>query len=437
MSFISKTFHHLKKKKKDKTDSQNTSTQHEEDSESTSSQEMDQFPNHANVTTEKNKPEKAKASSMPHVVVSPAVPASSAPYQGPTLPSLKEQLSRIPTPISSSPMLDPRRLAPINTNAHGLSLRNFEMNRTLGTGSFGRVHLVKLYGQTQFYAMKVLKKHKIVELKQVDHTINEKNILARIHHPFIVRLYCTFQDAVNLYMVMEYVLGGELFTILRRAQKFPNDIAKFYAAEVILAFEYLHSMNIVYRDLKPENILINKDGHVKLTDFGFAKYVPDVTRTLCGTPEYLAPEIIRSKDYGKPVDWYSLGILIFEMLAGYPPFYHENHVLLYEAVLEGQIFFPPHFDPWAVDLVRHLCAVDVSKRYGNLKNGVEDIKRHPWFAGVDWNKLYQCKIRPPYIPKVAGDGDTRHFEMYPEESEPYGLAAASAPDPYGDLFKNF
>lgn len=329
---------------------------------------------------------------------------------------------------------DPKLMRPIHTNPHGLAVCDFDIHRTLGTGSFGRVHLVRYKGNGQYYAMKVLKKPKLVELRQVEHTLNERNILARLDHPFIVRLLCTFQDSFNLYMVMEYVLGGELFSVLRKAQRFPNDIAKFYAAEVILAIEYLHSFHIIYRDLKPENLLVDKDGHIKMTDFGFAKFVPDVTRTLCGTPEYLAPEIIRSKDYGKAVDWYSLGILVFEMLAGYPPFYHENHVLLYESVLEGNIKFPSHFDPKASDLIQKLCATDVTQRYGAMKGGCNDIKTHPWFSGVDWQKLYNRRIRPPYVPHVSGHGDTRYFEVYTEEKDAYGKQGH---DQYEDLFKNF
>lgn len=164
--------------------------------------------------------------------------------------------------------------------------------------------------------MKMLKKAEVVRLKQVEHINSEKEILAQINHPFLVNLYCTFQDDRNLYMLLEYVVGGELFSHLRRAGKFSNETTMIYAGEIVLALEYLHSLDIIYRDLKPENLLLDEEGHIRITDFGFAKKVEDRTWTLCGTPEYLAPEIIQSKGHGKAVDWWALGILIYEMLAG-------------------------------------------------------------------------------------------------------------------------
>lgn len=282
--------------------------------------------------------------------------------------------------------------------------------------------------------MKVLKKSEVVRLKQVEHTINEKTILDQVDHPFLVNMHSSFQDSHNLYMVLEYVVGGELFTYLRKSQRFPNHISKFYAAEVVLAFEYLHSQDVIYRDLKPENLLLDENGHIKITDFGFAKHVPDITWTLCGTPDYLAPEIIQSKGYSKAVDWYALGVLIFEMLAGYPPFYDEDHFKLYEKIIAGKIKWPSHFDPAAKDLLKRLLTSDLSKRYGNLKAGSADIKKHKWFAGVDWIKLGKCQIPAPYIPVVRGAGDTSNFDRYPEETEPYGQPG---PDPYREKFLHF
>ncbi|KXS21292.1 kinase-like protein [Gonapodya prolifera JEL478] len=310
-----------------------------------------------------------------------------------------------------------------------LQLSDLEIGRTLGTGSFGRVHLVRHKSTGVYWAMKVLRKGEVVKLKQVEHTVNERGILEMLDHPFLVSMLGTSQDAANLYIVLEYISGGELFSHLRRCGRFPNHVAKLYAAEVVLAFEYLHARDIVYRDLKPENILIGSDGHIKITDFGFGKRVPDVTWTLCGTPDYLAPEIIQAKGYGKAVDWYALGVLVFEMLAGYPPFYDEDHFKLYEKILAGKVKWPAHFDPNAKDLIKRLLTADLSKRYGNLKAGVKDIKGHKWFADLDWEKVLQRQYKPAYVPAVKHAGDTSNFDQYPEEREEYGKQGV---DPYKD-----
>ena len=173
------------------------------------------------------------------------------------------------------------------------SISDFQILRTLGTGSFGRVHLVRSVHNNRYYAIKVLKKAQIVKMKQVEHTNDERRMLKIVEHPFLIRMWGTFQDSHSVFMVMDYIEGGELFSLLRKSQRFPNPVAKFYAAEVTLALEYLHSHDIIYRDLKPENILLDKNGHIKITDFGFAKEVKDVTWTLCGTPDYIAPEVVR------------------------------------------------------------------------------------------------------------------------------------------------
>lgn len=317
----------------------------------------------------------------------------------------------------------------------GYRLSDFELLRTLGTGTFGRVYLTKFRGTEQYYAMKVLKKVEVVRLKQVEHINSEKAILSQIHFPFIVNLLCTFQDEKSLYMLLEYVVGGELFSHLRKAGRFSNDMTRFYAAEIVLALEYLHSLDIIYRDLKPENLLLDDKGHIKITDFGFAKKVDDRTWTLCGTPEYLAPEIIQSKGHGKAVDWWALGILIFEMLAGYPPFFDDNPFGIYEKILAGKIVFPAHFDASAKDLIKRLLTADRTKRLGNLKAGSDDIKKHKWFKGVDWQALLGRNIPAPIVPICTHPGDTRNFEAYPElmeeEYKPTGV------DPFKNLFKEF
>jgi len=312
-----------------------------------------------------------------------------------------------------------------------LNLNSIIILQTLGTGTFGRVHLVRSKENGKYYAMKAIKKSCVVKNHQVEHTMNEKRILENVRHPFFVKLQNTFQDANHIFFITDYVCGGELFTCLRRYQRFPNNVAKFYAAEVIVAFDYLHSMDIIYRDLKPENILLDNTGHIKIIDFGFAKYVPDITYTLCGTPEYLAPEAIQMKAYGKSVDWYTLGILIYEMLCGFPPFYDDDRVKLYKKILAGKIYWPDHINSVVKNLLKHLITSDLTNRYGNLRGGSEDIKNHLWFAGVDWDKVARLEITPPFIPNVRYEGDAGHFESYPEVNNSYG---EDGEDPYKDLF---
>ncbi|KAL1919298.1 uncharacterized protein VTP21DRAFT_1991 [Calcarisporiella thermophila] len=359
---------------------------------------------------------------------------------------------RVPSPISPISPQSPDD--PMQISKTQLSLDDFNLLRTLGTGSFGRVHLSQSKHNSKFYAIKVMKKMSIIQLKQVEHTNNEKTLLEKVEHPFLIRMWGAFQDDSNLYLILDYVAGGELFTVLRKQQRFGENVARFYAAEVLLGLEYLHSLDIIYRDLKPENILLDRNGHVKIADFGFAKYCPDVCYTFCGTPgkndsdwikeeqssfhpilpDYLAPEIIQSKPYSRAVDWYSFGVLIFEMLAGYPPFYDESQMRMYERILVGQIYWPNHFSHSAKDLCRRLITSNLTKRLGNLRGASRDIKQHPWFLGTNWDALLERRAKPPFVPSIAHEGDASCFDMYEEEAEPYGKPAD---DLYGHLFPDF
>jgi len=219
-----------------------------------------------------------------------------------------------------------------------------------------------------------------------------------------------------LYFLMEPCLGGELFTILRRRRLFPESTARFYAAHVVLAFEYMHSKQTVYRDLKPENLLLDNKGYLKLTDFGFAKQLKtqQQTWTLCGTPEYLSPEIVAGKGHGLGVDWWTLGILIYEMLASYTPFYHEDHMKMYQRITRGEVRYPSHFSAEAKDLVSQLLVVQPTKRLGVVKGGAQLVKDHPWFRGFNWSALLKRKLKAPIIPKVKSKTDTSNFDEFVE-----------------------
>ncbi|KAI0080609.1 cAMP dependent protein kinase [Panus rudis PR-1116 ss-1] len=320
------------------------------------------------------------------------------------------------------PRLPMRHLEDEKSHVHrgSLKLTDFEVKGTLGTGTFGRVLLVRLRssssGTTSMqncYALKVLRKSEIVRLRQVEHVNAERYILSRVQHPFIVDLFATFQDSLNIYMLLSYIPGGELFTHLRRAQRFTPDVTRFYLATIILALKYLHSFNIIYRDLKPENLLLDSRGYLRLTDFGFAKIVDDRTWTLCGTPEYLAPEIIQSDGHGKAADWWACGILAYEMMVGYPPFFDETPYGIYEKILKGKIYWPKDMDRLSKDLIKAFLHPDRSKRLGNLIGGAQDVLDHPWFRGVDWDALERREIRAPIIPHVASMDDTRHFSRLP------------------------
>ncbi|XP_020283793.1 cAMP-dependent protein kinase catalytic subunit-like [Pseudomyrmex gracilis] len=312
-------------------------------------------------------------------------------------------------------------------------LDDFDRFRTLGTGAFGRVILVKYKPTSTYYAMKMLDKAKIVKMKQVDHARNEKRILQSISFPFTVFMKFCFKDNSYLYMVLPFVNGGEMFTHLRRMGKFDESLARFYAAQVVLALEYLHHCSLIYRDLKPENILIQNTGYIMMTDFGFCKMLNNGRAwTLCGTPEYLAPEVILSKGYNKAIDWWSFGVLIYEMNAGYPPFYSRDPIKIYEKIVAGKYKFAHHFGDELRDIIKNILQVDITRRYGNLKDGSMDIKKHRWFKSIDWIEIYHQKVTPSFIPHCESPGDTSHFDQYDEV-----MHQIASIDQYGKEFANF
>ncbi|CDJ65456.1 AGC kinase, putative [Eimeria necatrix] len=234
---------------------------------------------------------------------------------------------------------------------------------------------------------------------------------------------------------MEFVNGGELFSYLRRQICVSVEQARLYAAEITLAFEYLHGRSVAYRDLKPENLLLDAQGHIKLTDFGFAKVVTGRTWTLCGTHEYLAPESITRRGDGLQVDWWALGILLFEMLAGRPPFVDDTPLGIYKKIIAGKVEFPPLFDSAAKSLVRRLLIHEPNKRYGCLKDGALDVKNHKFFRGLDWGLCLRRQLRPPYKPNTRGPRDSSMFDTYAESTE--SSAPPIDPATQQALFHNF
>jgi len=260
----------------------------------------------------------------------------------------------------------------------------------------------------------VLKRQTIFKYKQTEHIQNEKMILQNLNYPAIVKLYSSFNDPFNLYLLMEYVPGGELFTYMRKFGQLSEHVTKFIVAEIVIVLDFLHAMNIIYRDLKPENILLDARGHIKLTDFGFAKIVTDKTWTTCGTPDYLAPEIISGTGHYKFVDWWSLGILIYEMLLGYPPFRDEITFHLFEKICDPtMLIIPDSVGGVARDLISKLLVVEPTRRLGSGYRGVLEITEHPWFATLDWAAIAKRETNGPITPTVSSPHDTSNYTCRP------------------------
>lgn len=315
------------------------------------------------------------------------------------------------------------RLADIPEDILSLRLHDFCVISTLGVGGFGRVDLVQVKNDpaNRTYALKQLKKYHIVETRQQEHIMNEKNIMLETRCSFITRLYRTFKDTKYLYMLLEACLGGELWTLLRDKGSFDDGTTRFYTACVLEAFVYLHGRGIVYRDLKPENVLLDTTGYVKLVDFGFAKKIGHgrKTWTFCGTPEYVSPEIILNKGHDLSTDLWSLGVFMFELLTGNPPFTGSDPMRTYNMILKGidAIDFPRKITKNANGLIKKLCRDTPSERLGFGRGGTKDIAKNKWFEGFNWEGLRKLSLKPPYIPQVRSNVDTSNFDEYPDDDD--------------------
>ncbi|KAL7752838.1 Serine/threonine-protein kinase [Sorochytrium milnesiophthora] len=323
-----------------------------------------------------------------------------------------------------------------------LSAADFDLLKVVGKGNFGKVLQVRKKDSGRVYAMKILNKKDIIARQEVAHTMSERNVLMQANSPFLVGLKFSFQTPDKLYLVLDYMNGGELFYHLQKEQVFSEIRAKFYTAELVLALEHLHRHGIVYRDLKPENVLLDSTGHVALTDFGLCKenLYDATTNTFCGTAEYLAPEVLTGVGYGKAVDWWSLGILLYEMTAGIPPFYSDNTNLMYNRILHSELVFPAGFSDAAKDLITRLLNRDATQRLGSGPTDAEELKSHPFFADVDWDKVRKKQIMPPFKPTVESEMDTSNFDpsftaIVPSDSLPMSSTPLSAT--LQDHFKGF
>lgn len=321
----------------------------------------------------------------------------------------------------------------------------FKQIQILGSGAFGAVVLSKKSSQpdqAKYFALKVIKLRHVIDSGQAPNLINEKRILSSLNyqnpHPFIVQLqskYC-YKDNTFLYMGLEYVQGGEMFSYINTHGVMSESKARFYAGQVLLVFRYLHEIGIIYRDLKPENLMIDSRGYVKVTDFGYAKRLKrgELTCSLVGTPEYMAPEIIGVEYYNKSVDYWALGVLIYEMCQGHGPFFAEDTVEIYERIRESHVYLPNTFTKNLKtllvgeandDLKTGLLVADVTLRLGCMRRGAQEIMDHPWFTSLNFTELYNKTIPPPWVPgdEVQDEADFRHFQDFIENDLDIGFEA--------------
>lgn len=317
-------------------------------------------------------------------------------------------------------VLPPRKR--VHEEYSNLRLTDLRRITTLGVGGFGRVELVQIAGNPmQAFALKIMKKAQIVETRQQQHIMSEKTIMEETDCDFVVRLFRTFKDSKYLYMLMECCLGGELWTILRDRGNFDDNTTRFYTACVVEAFSYLHARNIIYRDLKPENMILDSQGYVKLVDFGFAKklHYGRKTWTFCGTPEYVAPEVILNRGHDISADYWSLGVLMFELLTGTPPFTGPDPMKTYNIILKGidAIEFPRIIARNAMALIKKLCRDNPAERIGYQKGGIKDIQKHKWFDGFNYDGLRTRTLAPPIIPQLRSPIDTSNFDHYPPDTD--------------------
>ncbi|KAK0201750.1 protein kinase C1 [Desarmillaria ectypa] len=345
-------------------------------------------------------------------------PPAAVPVKQPGLP---------PSPAQRPPSAGPGQVIPGHrvvpaqppvrqaTKKRKVGLDDFNFLAVLGKGNFGKVMLAEEKKTNGLYAIKVLKKEFIIDNDEVESTRSEKRVFlaaAKERHPFLLGLHSCFQTETRVYFVMEYVSGGDLMLHIQRKQ-FSLRQAKFYASEVLLALEYFHANGIIYRDLKLDNILLTLDGHVKVADYGLCKeemWFGQTTSTFCGTPEFMAPEILLEQRYGRAVDWWAFGVLTYEMLLGQSPFRGDDEDEIFDAILEDEPLYPITMPRDAVSILQKLLTRDPNRRLGSTKEDAEEIKRQPFFKDVSFDDVLNKRIPPPYFPTINGSADTSNFD---------------------------
>eukprot|EP00057_Strongylocentrotus_purpuratus_P016637 XP_011671111.1 PREDICTED: RAC-gamma serine/threonine-protein kinase isoform X1 [Strongylocentrotus purpuratus] len=303
----------------------------------------------------------------------------------------------------------------VKDDSDSFTMDDFDVLKVLGKGTLGKVVLGREKKTGEVFAIKVFKKEAFLQEDEVEleNSLTKNRMVQKISHPFLASLEYLFQTSDRLYFVMEYVNGGELFFHLSRDRVFTEERARFYCAEIVSALSYLHAQDVIYRDMKLENILLDSEGHIKITDFGLCKQeisYSDTTKTFCGTPEYLAPEILDENDYGMAVDWWGTGVVMYEMMCGRLPFYNRDHEVLFNLILKEEVRFPNRLSEEAKSLLSGLLEKDPKKRLGYGPDDAKEIMRHPFFAPINWEDIFEKKVQPPFKPEIKSDADTTYFD---------------------------
>ncbi|KAF3914183.1 Phototropin-2 [Orbilia brochopaga] len=340
---------------------------------------------------------------------SPGIPGppKSTPYAGTSVPTSPPPPPPPQTQVSKAPRSD---------SARKIGLDHFNFLAVLGKGNFGKVMLAETKATKQLYAIKVLKKEFIIENDEVESIRSEKRVFLianKERHPFLLNLHACFQTETRVYFVMEYISGGDLMLHIQRGQ-FGTKRAQFYAAEVCLALKYFHENGVIYRDLKLDNILLTLDGHIKIGDYGLCKeemWYGSTTSTFCGTPEFMAPEILLDKRYGRAVDWWAFGVLIYQMLLQQSPFRGEDEDEIYDAILSDEPLYPIHMPRDSVSILQKLLTREPELRLGSGPTDAQEIMSHAFFRNVNWDDIYHKRVPSPFLPQISSPTDTSNFDQ--------------------------